>query len=82
MVDDGSDDKSALICDIYASSDSRIRAFHKDNEGVSSARNYGLEYAKGEWIWFVDSDDYILNGAKDVLSKALQPDCQAISYNY
>lgn len=82
LVDDGSDDKSALICDIYASSDSRIRAFHKDNEGVSSARNYGLEYAKGEWIWFVDSDDYILNGAKDVLSKALQPDCQAIALSF
>lgn len=59
LVDDGSIDKSALICDSYAQSDNRIRVFHKINAGVSSARNIGLENAKGEWITFIDSDDCV-----------------------
>lgn len=58
LVDDGSTDSSSSLCDTYAENDSRVRVFHKQNEGVSRARNYGLEKARGEWIWFVDSDDY------------------------
>lgn len=58
LIDDGSTDSSSSMCENYASHDSRVRVFHKQNEGVSRARNYGLELAKGEWIWFVDSDDY------------------------
>lgn len=60
LVDDGSKDKSGSICDDYANKDSRVRAFHKKNGGVSSARNLALENAKGEWICFVDSDDELL----------------------
>ena len=59
LIDDGSTDASGDICDRYAASDPRIQAFHKPNGGVSSARNLGLDHAKGEWITFVDSDDYI-----------------------
>lgn len=59
LVDDGSKDDSKLICDEYAAKDNRIRVFHKENGGVSSARNLGIENAIGEWITFVDSDDYI-----------------------
>ena len=59
LVDDGSNDRSGDICDRYAASDPRIQAFHKPNGGVSSARNLGLDHAQGEWITFVDSDDYI-----------------------
>ena len=59
LVDDGSTDRSGAICDRYAASDSRIQAFHKPNGGVSSARNLGLDHAKGEWITFVDSDDWV-----------------------
>ena len=59
LVDDGSTDKSASICDFYASKDSRIKVFHKQNGGVSSARNLGIEKSVGEWIAFVDSDDYV-----------------------
>lgn len=59
MIDDGSTDSSASICDKYASQDSRVRVFHKFNGGVSSARNVGLDIAKGEWIAFCDSDDYV-----------------------
>ena len=66
LVDDGSTDSSGSICDEYATQDSRIRVFHKENGGVSSARNLGLDYARGEWITFVDSDDYI---APDMIEK-------------
>ena len=59
LVDDGSTDTSPEICDTYQKIDSRIRAFHKNNGGLSDARNYGLNVATGEYIAFVDSDDYI-----------------------
>ena len=59
LIDDGSKDKSGAICDEYAAKDSRVRVFHKENGGVSSARNLGLENAKGDWIIFIDSDDWI-----------------------
>ena len=59
MIDDGSTDISPSIIEHYAQKDSRFKAFHKPNGGVSSARNFGLERAVGEWILFIDSDDYI-----------------------
>lgn len=59
LIDDGSKDNSANICDEYAAKDQRVRVFHKQNGGVSSARNLGLDNAQGEWITFVDSDDWI-----------------------
>ena len=59
LVDDGSPDNSGAICDAYAARDPRIRVFHKENRGVSSARNLGLDHARGEWIAFVDSDDTV-----------------------
>lgn len=59
LINDGSTDKSGEICDEYAMKDSRIRVFHKKNGGVSSARNLGLDNTKGEWVAFVDSDDWI-----------------------
>lgn len=62
LIDDGSKDLSADICDKYAKQDARIKVYHKENGGVSSARNMGLEKAKGEWITFIDSDDYIEPG--------------------
>jgi glycosyltransferase involved in cell wall biosynthesis len=59
LVDDGSPDNSGEICDEYAQKDKRFRVFHQENQGVSAARNKGLDEAKGEWITFVDSDDWI-----------------------
>lgn len=59
LIDDGSTDSSGEICDRYAKSDKRIRVFHTENQGVSSARNRGLDEARGKYISFVDSDDYI-----------------------
>ena len=59
LIDDGSIDSSGCICDEYASKDSRFKVFHKDNKGVSSARNYGIDIAKGDFMCFVDADDWI-----------------------
>lgn len=58
LVDDGSTDQSGIICDRYVQQDRRFQVIHKKNEGVSIARNIGIEIAKGEFITFVDSDDY------------------------
>ena len=63
LIDDGSTDGSEDLCDQFAASDPRIRVFHKPNGGVSSARNFGLRYASGDYILFVDSDDFLLPGA-------------------
>ncbi len=59
LIDDGSPDKSGEICDEYAAKDSRIRVFHKENGGVSSARNLGLDNVLGKYIIFIDSDDWV-----------------------
>ena len=61
LIDDGSPDNSGKICDEYAEKNHRFRVFHQQNAGVSAARNKGLDEAKGEWIGFVDSDDWIDN---------------------
>lgn len=61
LIDDGSKDNSGDICDGYAMKDERVRVFHKKKGGVSSARNLGLDNAKGEWVSFVDADDYLDN---------------------
>lgn len=59
LIDDGSDDKSGFLCDTYAKKDDRIRVVHQENQGVSVARNRGIDVAKGEWIIFVDADDWL-----------------------
>ena len=59
LVDDGSKDTSGDICDQYAAYDERIKVIHQENGGLSAARNTGIEAANGDYIAFVDSDDYI-----------------------
>lgn len=59
LIDDGGTDGSAEICDVYAAKDNRIRVFHKKNGGLSDARNYGAEYAKGKYLFFIDGDDTV-----------------------
>lgn len=59
LVDDGSTDRSGAICDEYVQMNARVRVFHTPNQGVSAARNWGLDQALGEWITFVDSDDWV-----------------------
>ena len=68
LIDDGSKDSSGTICDEYAAKDARVRVFHKENGGVSSTRNLGLDHARGEWVTFVDSDDWI---SKDYLEEMM-----------
>lgn len=68
LVDDGSDDGSAQMCDSFAAEDSRIKAIHTENRGVSAARNTGIEVSEGEYVIFLDSDDMLLPGALQQLS--------------
>lgn len=74
LVDDGSPDRCGQICDDYAQKDSRIRVIHKENAGLSSARNAGLGVASGEYLMFVDSDDYISADAAQVLQERMLQD--------
>lgn len=69
LINDGSPDKSGDICDEYAAKDSRVRVFHKDNGGVSSARQMGLENATGEYVIHCDPDDWV---EQDMLMDMLQ----------
>lgn len=77
LINDGSKDNSGAICDEYAAQDARIRVFHKENGGVSTARNLGIEQALGEWITFVDADDWIEPG---FLSDVDNPDNDNIDW--
>lgn len=71
LVDDGSTDNSGKICDEYAQKDKRITTLHKENGGLSDARNYGLDQADGKYFMFVDSDDYIAPDMAECLHKAI-----------
>lgn len=71
LVDDGSTDGTGALCDELAKKDTRIRVFHKENGGSSTARNLGIENARGEYLGFVDSDDYISPDMYELLYRAL-----------
>jgi glycosyltransferase involved in cell wall biosynthesis len=72
LVDDGSTDGSGSICDEYAKKYDYFRLIHQDNKGLSGARNTGLEFAQGEWILFLDADDYWSDDFMDVIDNTLQ----------
>ncbi|MGN1420911.1 MAG: glycosyltransferase family 2 protein [Eubacterium sp.] len=77
LVDDGSPDNCPAMCDAWAEKDNRIKVIHKENGGVSSARNIGLDNANGEYIGFVDSDDYIAEDMFENLFNKINTDnCQ------
>ncbi|WP_293943127.1 MULTISPECIES: glycosyltransferase [unclassified Sphingobacterium] len=83
LVDDGSPDGCGAICDEYADKDNRIVVIHKENGGLSDARNAGLEVAKGEYIWFVDSDDYILcDCLEDFMSEIHKNSLDLLSFGF
>ena len=71
IVNDGSTDSSRAIMEKYQSEYSQIRVYDKKNEGVSSARNYGLMKSKGDWVWFIDSDDAINQGSLKYIKKEI-----------
>lgn len=83
LVDDGSPDGCPAICDEYAAKDKRIIVIHKENGGLSDARNAGLDICKGEFIYFLDSDDYIGNATINDLYQHIEKDKQcAIAIGY
>ena len=84
LVDDGSPDNCPALCDEWARKDNRIKALHKPNGGLSDARNYGLDHAQGDYVVFVDSDDFWMG--RDSLEKLIKvvdahPECDFIGYN-
>lgn len=84
LVDDGSPDACPALCDQWAERDSRIRSLHKKNGGLSDARNYGLQNARGDYVVFVDGDDFWVNNnqLEVLIEKAQhQPDCDFIGFN-
>lgn len=84
LVDDGSTDSSGQICEEYAKKNERVRVFHKPNEGLSSARNVGMCNAKGWFLMFVDSDDYILvsDGFKEIVDYAEKLSLDVVRFEY
>lgn len=70
LIEDGSPDGSAALCDAIAAEDDRVRVFHKENGGVSSARNLGMEEARGRFLAFADADDWFASNALELLIKA------------
>ena len=83
LVDDGSKDSTPEICDRLAAQDRRIHVIHQENGGLSSARNVGLSVAAGEYVWFVDSDDWIEPGALTILHRAcLETAPEIVKFGY
>lgn len=82
LVDDGSTDGCAVVCDEYAAKDTRFRVIHKQNGGLSDARNAGMRVAKGEWIYFIDSDDWMHPDALQQLHDfAIKYQCEVVQGN-
>ena len=77
LIDDGSPDRCGEICDCYESADGRVKVIHKENGGLSAARNYGLDICTGDYIAFIDSDDFVSECYIEVMIKAMtEHDCQ------
>ena len=79
-VDDGSTDGSGAILDKYAQKDERIRVIHQKNQGLGAARNVGIDLAKGEYIYFIDSDDYVAKNALEILFQTIENDRSDMVY--
>lgn len=80
LVDDGSTDSSGAICDEYALKDERIKVYHKSNGGLSSARNYGLDRMSGDYVFFLDSDDFIsLQCLEKMLEVSIEQNADIVS---
>lgn len=82
LVDDGSKDNSGIICDEWAAKDQRIEVIHKVNGGLSDARNAGLDKVKGEYIFFVDGDDYVLDDFVESIMNAADPEIPFVGGSY
>ncbi|MPS73223.1 MAG: glycosyltransferase [Chryseobacterium sp.] len=82
VINDGSTDTSPQICDDYAAKDKRIRVIHQPNKGIPGTRNVGLDSAIGEYICFIDSDDYVEKDFFNILNEALADRQDVLSFDY
>ena len=82
VIDNGSTDRSGSICDIYANEYANFSVYHIENHGVGSARNFGLSKARGEFIYFVDSDDYLVGNLFAEFEDKLTPDLDLLVFSY
>lgn len=82
LVNDGSPDNCGEICDEYAKIDSRIKVIHKENGGLSSARNAGIDISSGEYIMFVDSDDWISEDTLEILNRYVEKGYDIINFKF
>ena len=82
VIDNGSTDRSGSICDSYANEYANISVYHIENHGVGSARNFGLSKARGEFIYFVDSDDYLVGNLFAEFEDKLAPDLDLLVFSY
>ena len=83
LVDDGSPDSCPLICDEYAQKDKRVKVIHKPNGGLADARNAGLDVAEGDYICFIDSDDYLINNhVLSLLADKTQTNPDVVHYKF
>ena len=82
LVDDGSPDNCPIVCDKWAKRDGRIKVIHKKNGGLSDARNAGIDIATGEYVLFVDADDYIEASLCEKVMEVMQPEIDIISFGY
>ena len=82
LIDDGSTDSSWKVCNYYASKDSRIKVFHKVNEGVSVARNLGIEKSTGKWLYFADADDELTPNCLEILTSNITETVDLVEGRY
>ncbi len=83
LIDDGSTDGSELVCDEFANKDNRVICIHQQNNGVSKARNQGLRIAKGDYIHFPDSDDYLdLDTYEYLIKRMIEQRCDAVNFEH
>ena len=82
VVDDGSNDQTGILCDRYAKKDPRILVVHQENQGVSQARNVGLSRATGDYIGFMDSDDYIDPNMYQSMQSRMTDDIDVVACNF
>ena len=82
IVDDGSNEKTANICEQFLKVDKRINVIHQNNKGLCGARNAGQEKAKGDWILFVDGDDWIEENSIEILNNKIKQNTDIICFDF
>ena len=82
LVDDGATDGSGALCDAFAAADSRVKVIHQENAGVSAARNAGIRMAQGDYLYFVDGDDWMEEDAIESMLDCVDDDVDILMTDY